>query len=70
MTFSLLKTFTTFFLMCRQIQRYEINLVLKLSIEFDSVLFQNFVLVCCELQRQEINSIKVWFTNKTILNNC
>ena len=67
MTFSLLKTF---FLMCRHLQRHEIDLILKVSIEFDSFLLQNFVLMCCELQRHEINSIKVLFTNKTILKNC
>ena len=39
MTFSLLKTFATFFLMCRQLQRHEINLILKVSIEFDIFFF-------------------------------
>ena len=63
MTFSLLKTFVTFFLMCSQLQRHEMNLILKILIEFDSFLLQNFVLMCCELQRHEINSIKVLFTN-------
>ena len=61
MTFSLLKTFATFFLMYRQLQKHEINLILRVSIEtFYSKL-------CCELQRYEIISIQVLFTNKTIL---
>ena len=34
--FSLLKGSATFFLMCRQLQRREIKLILKVSIEFDS----------------------------------
>ena len=50
MTSSLLKPCATFFLMCRQLQRHEINLILKVSIIFDSFLLQNFVLMCCELK--------------------
>ena len=43
MAFLLLKTFASFFLMCRQLQRYEIDLIPKVSIKFESFfLSQNF----------------------------
>ena len=60
----------TTFLMCCALQRHEINLILRVSIKFNSFLRQNFILMCCKLQRHEINSVKVFFMNKTILKNC
>ena len=61
--FSAFKNFRNFFLMCCELQRHIINLILRVSIEF-SFLKENFVLMCCKLQRHEINSIKVLFINK------
>ena len=45
-----------------QLQKHEINLILRVSIIFNSF-FKKIVLMCCELQIHEINSIKVLFTN-------
>ena len=47
--------------MCCELQKHEINLILRVSIEFSSFLKQNFVLIYCKLQKYEINSIKVLF---------
>ena len=50
--------------MCCELQRHEIDLSLKVSIDFNSFLKQNFISICCVLQRHEINSIKVSFSHE------
>ena len=62
--FSFLKTLVNFFLICFKLQRREINLIIKVAIEFNSFLIQNIVVMCCELQRHEINFIKVLFIHE------